>query len=84
LHYDASSWRWTEITLGIAALCSLLAFWLLEFSFSQTSPKSSNPVSGAIYPVNWHGEIVYVTVIQQRETDILFWDVSANLGGLRN
>jgi hypothetical protein len=28
---------------------------------------------GAIHPVNWHGTTVYITAIQQLETDVLFW-----------
>ena len=67
------NWQWIERALGGAALFSLLAFWLLEFWFFKTLPKSSDPALGAIHPVNWHGTTVYITTIQQLETDVLFW-----------
>jgi hypothetical protein len=67
------SWRWTERALVAAALLSLLAFWLLELWFLKTAPQSSNPDLGAIYPVVWRGTTVYVTAVQQLETDALFW-----------
>jgi hypothetical protein len=68
-----ASWRRAEGVLACAAVCSLLAFLCLEFWFFKTSPKSSDSALGAIYPINWHGTIVYVTPVQQLETDALFW-----------
>ena len=66
-------WRWTERALVLAAVCSLLAVGFLEVWFFKTAPKLSDPVLGAIHPVNWGKTTVYVTAVQQLETDTLFW-----------
>jgi hypothetical protein len=64
-------WRWAERALVLAALSSLLSFGLLEFWVLKTAP--SNPGSGAIHAIKWHGATVYLTDTQQLETDTLFW-----------
>jgi hypothetical protein len=56
----------------LAEALSLLSFGLLEFWFLRTAP--SNPGSGAIHAIKWHGaSTVYLTDAQQLETDTLFW-----------
>ena len=72
-HMKLGGWRSIELALVVAAICSLIAFWLAEIWLLKTSPKSSNEALGAIYPANWHGTTVYVTAVQQFETDALFW-----------
>lgn len=67
------NWQWIERTLGAAALFSLVGYWLLEFWFFKTLPRSSDPALGAIHPVNWHGTLVYITAVQQLEATALFW-----------
>lgn len=64
-------WRWAERAVVLAALLSLLSFGVLEIWFLKTAP--SNPGSGAIHAIRWHGATVYLTDAQQLETDTLFW-----------
>jgi hypothetical protein len=68
-----AAWQWSGQALVFAALCSLVAFALLEYWFFQTSPRSIDPTLGAIYPMNWRKTTVYVTAAQHLETDALFW-----------
>jgi hypothetical protein len=63
--------RWIKRGAALAACLSLLSFGILEYWFLKTAP--SNPVSGAIHAIKWHGTTVYLTDAQQLQADILFW-----------
>jgi hypothetical protein len=58
--------------MGVGDCGDMLAFLRLGSWFLKTSPKSSDPALGAIYPINWHGTTVYVTAVQELESNSLF------------
>jgi hypothetical protein len=66
-------WQCWEKMLSGTAFLAFAGFTLLQFWFWKMSPRASDSGLGAIYPLNWHGTLVYLTAFQQAVSDALFY-----------
>jgi hypothetical protein len=69
------NWQRLEKSLGFAALCSFLTFWVLQFWFWKMSPRVAD--LAAVNPLNFHGTQVYLTNIEQLWSDSLLYGGAA-------
>jgi len=49
-----------SLSTGLTALL-WLTWWILETYFAYTYPRTPQPASGRMFPINVHGTIVYLT-----------------------
>src|SRR5579863_10008240 len=54
-------WRRAAIAIALVGLAGWIWSAQLEFHYQETLPRSPNPATGSIYPLNVHGIVVYQT-----------------------
>ena len=52
--------------VGILGVCWSTTIW---YQYADNLPRSPNPVTGSIYPLNTHGIVVYQTLKERSHLD---------------
>jgi hypothetical protein len=68
-----SAWKVVLYSSYIVFLISFSLCLGLEAHYLSTLKPVPDPANGAVYPLNWHGWIVYLNGEQRRLANGLFW-----------
>jgi hypothetical protein len=77
-------WKRVGVAISLMGLAGILWTFSLLYGYKRTLPRSPDPVAGRVYPLDFHGIVIYQTRHERNWLDeIQYSSVAALLvGGL--